>query len=393
MATRSPLADQFGIPGAGVARARRPAPVRSPIRPTRPTSTATESTFVDDFGIPGEPPRTPGIRRHTPPPTSSVRPRPTNRQVFQKGELGGVRPPVTGRPPQPPPITDRGGGGRPPQPPAPPAPAPPPPVAGPQIGGTTPTPITGDEVPMQINPGRSDDLQGVIDSIVSGAGGGGADADLDVALKEKALSQLDNPTAFDDDLFQKSLAQAQGNVGRFTDDLFTRLDEKLAGRGVSFGNLAAEEFGDAGATAARFQNDLLLPLLRDKAAALGSARSSAFANASNLTDRNTGRRFGAAGLLGGLEQGERGELRGERAFNEDLRGTARNEAIEELVLGENIRRGRDSDFREDLRLGANQANAGSAGFERSLADIGRQYGLTAQQMDALLAEAAQGAFG
>ena len=258
---------------------------------------------------------------------------------------------------------------------------------------TTPTRITGNEVPNQINPGRSDQFQNVIDSIVGGAGGGGVDADLQVALKQKALDQLENPTAFDDDLFKRSLAQAQGEVGRFSKDLFTNVDERLAGRGVSFGTLAEEEFGDAGATAARFQNDLLLPLLRDKAAALGSARSSAFSNASNLAQTNVGNRFGAAGLLSGLEQGERGELRGERAFNEDLRGKARAQAIEELVLGENIRRGRDSDFRADLALGANQANAGSAGYDRSLADIARTHGLDAQQLDALLAEAAQGAFG
>ena len=116
---------------------------------------------------------------------------------------------------------------------------------------------------------------------------------------------------------------------------------------MSFGSRAAERFGQGAETAARFQNELLVPILRDKAAAEGSASSAAFSNALGLqtfnrqgAQQDLSNLFGGVGLFSGLEQGERGEMRGERAFTEGLRTQARDQAIEGLMATENRGRGR-----------------------------------------------------
>ena len=86
---------------------------------------------------------------------------------------------------------------------------------------------------------------------------------------------------------------------------------------------------------------------------------------------------GVAGLLSGLERGERGELRGERAFNENLRGQARSQAIEEALLQEQFRSGRENEFTSLLGPGMDAGTEGlraAAGASPTLANLAGAFG-------------------
>jgi hypothetical protein len=196
------------------------------------------------------------------------------------------------------------------------------------------SPITGDEVPVAINPGRSSEL-----------------TELLALMKDDVQRQLENPTAYDDELFSGMFEQGTRLLDERFQDARNRKSAELARRGVSYGGIAGNEFDRLETEQARAEKDLMLPLLRERALTLASGRNAASGALSNLT-----------GLHAGLERGERDELRGERAYTDDLRRTARSDSIQEFLLGEQLRTQEENQFMDIL--------ARSLGFSDTLTSAG-----------------------
>jgi hypothetical protein len=187
------------------------------------------------------------------------------------------------------------------------APTPPPQSATP--AGTAP--LTGGEVPYSVLPGRSPDLQALLSKTMGAAG-----------------QALDNPSAYDGDVWQGMLKEGK-----------QALDADMAGRGMYDSTAASELYGKR----------VLFPAMRERALTLAGDRQQSLQGA-----------LQAAGLARGVEGGERDELRGERAYNDGLRREARGDAIEDVMLEEQLQRGRNSDWNEYLRMALGLSDPGQA---------------------------------
>jgi hypothetical protein len=167
-------------------------------------------------------------------------------------------------------------------------------------------PITGDEAPQQVLPQRSEAVSQLLQ-----------------ALQSEALRALQQPTAYDDELFKQATGQAQQLLDERYGALQRQLEADLARRGLDYGSTAGQQLADLATQRGRAFQEILTPLLRERAQALGQGREAA----ANI----------ARGLLGfrtGLEAQERGELRGERSYLDALREAAREQALQQFGLGE-----------------------------------------------------------
>lgn len=169
---------------------------------------------------------------------------------------------------------------------APSAPAPPPaqPGSGTQAYGATIRDITGGERPQAITPSGS-----VTDPLQERA-------------QAEAMRALENPSAFDDDLFKAEVSRARESF-----------DADIANRGLDYSTIAPQLFGER----------VLNPLLSERARTISADRARALQGAQ-----------GVIGQRAGLEGMGREELRGERSYTDSLREQARRNAIEEYQLGE-----------------------------------------------------------
>lgn len=236
-----------------------------------------------------------------PPPTATPQPAPT--------------PPPGGHPlpePMPMPGTPQTPGGGSPSTPALPPPNPAPgggPTAATGIPGVATAEITGDEKPFGVLPSQSNELQ-----------------ELSGKLQSEATRQLDDPSVYDDELFEQALGQSRRLIDEDYETQLNRLDADLARRGLGWNSSTyAGNREDLAVERGRAMQDVMTPLLRERAVSIGGARQAAFNNASNL-----------AGFRAGTEREARDEVRGERGYTDNLRRTARDDAIQETMLGEQL---------------------------------------------------------
>lgn len=233
----------------------------------------------------------------------------------------------------------------------PPAPVPAPPRGAAVGGGNNVGTITGNEVPYSVNPTRSADLQGLL---------GG--------LTGEAQRQLANPSVYDDELFKSAQRLAEQGLDESYGTAQRRLEGNLAKRGLNWSSVAAGDLSDLEVSRQRAGDEMRTGLLRDRAASIGSARSAAFNNAR-----------GVFGDTAGLEANERGEMRGERGYTDDLRTQARNEAIQELLMDEQFQGSANSEWQQYLQqaLGFGFQSPGGGAASNAYANAANQYGAQA----------------
>lgn len=176
--------------------------------------------------------------------------------------------------------------------------------------------VTGEERPFTVLPGRSEQLQGIIDQMQGLIG-----------------ETIENPDPFSGELFEGLVDEAERTLNRRFDRAANDLSAILAERGMDFSTIAGTEFAELVGDRERAFQDFLRPLLRERALTAAENRRAALSGAGNL-----------AAFLAALEGGERSELRGERGFLEGLRGQARDQAIQELLLGEQFAGTRESEM-------------------------------------------------
>lgn len=243
--------------------------------------------------------------------------------------------------------------------------------------------ITGEETPYRVDPGMSDRLQGLLEQLNGMVGGG----ELGGAMRERALENLENPSAYDDPLFQRGLEQAQRQIDDYYGGLQNRLEQDLGSRGIAYNSsIANTDFNRLASEQGRAFQDVMTNLLQDRARTLAQDRAQAFREASGVRGQDWGEGTDLAGNLFGIESSLRGEERGERAYVDSLRRQGRSDAIEEAMLGESLRRQREADLQGALAALAQQGSPDQAA--RLLAALGGQYGDIANTTQAGLADLA-----
>lgn len=289
----------------------------------RPTRAPMEA--VADSGVPARKQPAPAVA----PPTPRIHQDPVAPQI-QVARTETVAPPAAAAPapgpapaPTPPPAAA-------PAPAVPPPPPTPPPTA---ATGVQATAITGDENPYAINPADTKET-----------------TDLMSRLQGEATRQLDQPTVYDDDLYKKAKEATSRGINENFDAAGEGLNEELASRGINYSTIAGGRHVDLATRRAQTLSDVDTDILEKRAMALAQGRQSAFGNAGGLADRRID-----------LERGNRLEQRGERGYVDNLRGTARDQAIQQQQLGESSRRTSDQDWQEILDRAIGYGQGGNAG--------------------------------
>lgn len=261
-----------------------------------------------------------------------------------------------------------------PTPPAPQAPQ----AAAPLPPGATA--LTGRETPYAVNPNRSQGLQGVLEALRNRAMGGGP---LGGMLQSEAMRQLRNPSVYDDELMTQAIDQGKRRLDREFSGLREGLSSELGGRGLEYSSHASGRFGDLAAQQGYAMQDLMNNILRERAASIGSSRAAAFNNALGLEGQGFQQGSSVANLLGAMERGERDEQRGERGYVDHLRRQGRQDAMDEALLGEDLRRSREGEAADWMRM-AMADNPGTSdlwgGADAYGQDAARQYALLSQLM-------------
>jgi hypothetical protein len=226
-----------------------------------------------------------------------------------------------------------------------------------QLGleGVETRPITGNEAPERILPRRSE-----------------AVSELLQRLQAEALRQLEQPSPYDDELFRQALETERQRLDEYYGGLQRQLEAELARRGLSYGSTAGQMLADLATQRGRAFQEVLTPLLRERAQALGSARRSAAETARDLL-----------GFRTALEAAERGELRGERSYLDALREAAYEQALRQMQLEEAARAQQEAEFQRLLAQAlatsdptALLAALGQAGT--GLGDVAAAYGQRAE---------------
>jgi hypothetical protein len=172
--------------------------------------------------------------------------------------------------------------------------------AGTRIGA-----LTGNERPYYVMPGQ-----------------GGRQTELMDSLFGEAQRQLRDPSPYDDELFQSSIDAGTREIDAYYGNLERRLKANLGARGAAYDStIAAGDFNTLSSEQGRAVQDMIRPLMRERAASIGSAREAAFRNA-----------MSAWGAGDNVERADRAEYRTERDYVDDQRRQARNEALQEMML-------------------------------------------------------------
>lgn len=169
-------------------------------------------------------------------------------------------------------------------------------------------------------------------------------------LQSEATRQLDNPTVYDDDLYKKAKEATSRGINENFDAAQEKLNSELASRGINYSTIAGGRHVDLATRRAQELSGVDTDILEKRAMALAQGRASAFGNAGGLADRRID-----------LERGNRLEQRGERRYVDDLRGTARDQAIQQAQLGEQSGRASDQDFQSILDRAIGYGQGGNAG--------------------------------
>lgn len=270
----------------------------------------------------------------------------------------------------------------PPSPPAPvPMPAPvnfaPPAAAQAPAPGTSPavtqTPIDPNAQPGTIGPTRTQGNQALL-----------------ARLQQEAGRMMDQPTAWDDELAGQVKASAARGIERNYDDAGRSLAANLAKRGIAYSTIAGDDIRDLEVNRAGELSGLDTSIARERANALASGRSSALSAARE-----------ALGMGDAMDRADRSEARGERGYVDNLRNTARQQSLEELVLGRQFQREDENDFQAVLDralgygmsgAGINQVGNAGAAYGSMAGQYGDQAAMSQQQL-ADLAQLAMQLFG
>lgn len=133
------------------------------------------------------------------------------------------------------------------------------------------------------------------------------------AMRDETLRRLQNPSPYDDALWQKEVDRAKLS----SDEQWKRnrdsLDADLAARGINFSSIAGDKLSDFNTARSRSWDDTLTGFLSDRAKGIGSARDQAF-NAGNTErtyyddqrQRGIDNQFDVTRLAEALRQGQEG---------------------------------------------------------------------------------------
>ena len=157
------------------------------------------------------------------------------------------------------------------------------------------------------------------------------------AMRDETLRRLQNPSPYDDALWQKEVDRAK----LLSDEQWKRnrdsLDADLAARGINFSSIAGDKLSDFNTARSRSWDDILTGFLSDRAKGIGSARDQAF-NAGNT----------------------------ERTYYDDQRQRGIDNQFDVTKLQEALRQGQEGTALDWTQLGLNALGQGTSGA----ADLG-----------------------
>jgi hypothetical protein len=134
-----------------------------------------------------------------------------------------------------------------------------------------------------------------------------------MAMRNETLRRLQNPSPYDDALWQKEVDRAKASSEEQWKGRRDALDADLAARGINWSSVAGDKLSDFNTARGRSWDDVLTGFLSDRAKGIGSARDQAF-NAGS-TERNyydklrqdaIGNQFDVTRLQEALRQGREG---------------------------------------------------------------------------------------
>lgn len=187
-------------------------------------------------------------------------------------------------------------------------------------------PPAGGEDPMAAPPGStitSTAPNGGTPPIAPPAGNSNTNlGPLNDQLRGQTMSWLNNPSPYDDELFQREVERARVSHDRETARGKASLESDLARRGVDFGSIGRQGFNDfAVDRATAWDNNVMTPMLANRAQGMADARRQAF-DAGNA----------------------------ERGYYDGQRNTARDQEIQRMQLQEAIRSGRVGEDQDWYRI-------------------------------------------
>lgn len=224
-------------------------------------------------------------------------------------------------------------------------------------GAVQRTPITGQERPEAIQPTRTAGNQQILEE-----------------MQQQVRGWMGQPDAWGTELGQQVKANAARGINENYDQAGRSLDAKLAGRGISYSSIAGDEFRDLEARRAGALSDVDTSIARERANALAQNRSSALAAAS-----------GVLGMGDNMDRADRVEARGERGYVDDLRTTARDQALQETILGRQFQREDDADWASTIAQGLGYGTNPLGGSQ--LGQAGSTYGTMAGYYNGQAAQA------
>lgn len=160
-------------------------------------------------------------------------------------------------------------------------------------------------------------------------------------MRQQTMDWLNNPSPYDDALWQREVDRARATYDQQTNTGRQRLEAELAGRGVDFGTIGGREFSDFESNRARGFDDILTGFLSDRARGISDARAQAF-NAGNS----------------------------ERNYYDNLRQTARGNAMEEWQAGDQSSQRWLAMAMNALGIGTDNAGQASQGYGQTGAMAG-----------------------
>ncbi len=136
---------------------------------------------------------------------------------------------------------------------------------------------------------------------------------VQAAMRDETLRRLQNPSPYDDALWQKEVDKAKAS----SDETWKRnrdsLDSDLAARGINWSSIAGDKLSDFNTARSRSWDDTLTGFLSDRAKGIGAARDQAFTAGNtersyydNLRQQAIGNQFDVTRLAEALRQGREG---------------------------------------------------------------------------------------
>ncbi len=188
-------------------------------------------------------------------------------------------------------------------------------------------------------PSGATQVPGGIQPTIGPPGGGNANTNLNPlndAMRRRTMEWLENPSPYDDELWNREVDRARTTYDENTAAGRDRLNADLARRGVDFGTIYRNDRNDFETDRARGFDDIMTGFLSDRARGIADARRQSF----------------DAGSM-------------ERGYYDDLRNTARGNALQENVIGDERQREWLRMAMQALGVGSQQTGEASEGYGRT----------------------------